>query len=169
MVLPYSTLAPGAEIEITIDAQDDTGLISSKKKTYTIPNNLSKVYCGPCQLHDRNKCANYDGHCWKNYKSISEIPQSSSSNCLIYMANTCNEIWKTSGLGDSQCKEYLKELDYIAMNTKPNAIYSKYVSGISRNIVIGFDIDINTVNIHSCQSVLAKDIFEKLGTSTTFF
>ena len=168
LVLPYDTLAPGAEIEITIDAQDDTGLSSSKKKTYIIPNNISKVYCGPCQLNDRKKCAYFNGRCWKNYKSISEIPLSSSSNCLIYMASTCNEIWKANGFGDSQCKEYLKELDYIAMNTKPNAIYSKYVSGISRNIVIGFDIDINTVNIHNCQSVFAGDILEKLGQSTLF-
>ena len=84
------------------------------------------------------------------------------------MASTCNEIWKTNGLGESQCKEYLKELDYIAVNTKPNAIYSKYVSGISRNIVVGFDIDINTVNIHSCQSVLMGDTLEKLGPSTIF-
>ena len=123
-----------------------------------------KTYCGPCQFNDVTVCMKFDGICWNSYKHPLETANLSSYDCASLLAKTCYPIWKQQGEYDMQCRDYLKTFNLTLLEAIPKAISAKHVNASDgANVVVTFDMDVNTGNIHDCAIMLSPDTIAKLG------
>ena len=166
LTIPGNALFPGMNLIVAITVLDPA-LMETASSSYTLAIPLSQIiYCGPCQLNDKDSCASLNGICWSDYKILTETPKN-DSNCLFRMAILCYNIWKANGFNtdDPQCKQY-QQIYNITLMSKKNTFNSvSHVHSGVAIINILFDNDANPKTAHDCSSILTADSYRALGFS----
>jgi len=124
-----------------------------------------RVYCGPCQLDDRAKCALLNDICWKSYTNYAVEAPFYSTDCFTVIAPICYNIWNsTNNLQNYQCKDFVNSLNYTAMQIKPAVNSSRYIS-TGKAILLEFTLPMRQSNWYDCNNVFDKKTLNWLPTA----
>ena len=167
LVLPHFALPQGIKIEVSLAAKTASGATATKRKIYPVARN-SRIYCGPCQLTDRNLCESLNGICWSQYINSSDILKNTSSECLINMAKLCYNIWQgqlEKRSEDLQCKDFFSIYNWTLMSKRPIILSVNHAGSDSIFVSIIFDMDILTNGLDNCEAIFAMPSLEVISPS----
>ena len=164
--IEHPDLIPGELLEIK-------GWIATEYERNSTPSVVSitvpailfgKLFCGPCQFYDRDKCLPLNGVCWSDYTNVSAEIWLTEAECLKAMAKECYRVWKANGTSDKQCADFVTRFDFALMQTKPNvskAAYSTDGSAIS----ITFNTSMRQTGFSDCSQVFNSSTLNYLPDS----
>eukprot|EP01022_Parablepharisma_sp_SALTPOND_P022581 TRINITY_DN45_c0_g1_i1.p1 TRINITY_DN45_c0_g1~~TRINITY_DN45_c0_g1_i1.p1 ORF type:complete len:2028 (-),score=149.77 TRINITY_DN45_c0_g1_i1:98-5482(-) len=139
--------------------------VASNLLSITVPVIASgKKHCGPCQLDNRMKCAQFNGVCWKDYSDYTVTEPFNTTDCLKAMAPVCYSIWNSSTLDNSQCLDFKSSYNFTAMKIKPNATSARYSSS-GKSIYLIFDQPTAFKGISDCSGVFDQSTLNWLPPS----
>ena len=159
-------LFPGKTLNIrtTMHTPYYTEVLSNLESILVPPIASGKPYCGPCQLTDRTRCAQFNGVCWTDFMVYTITNPFNNTDCLKVMASECYTIWKATSLADTQCIDFLPYFNYTKMQIKPNVTGASYASN-GKTITVTFTEPIYTVGFTDCTGIFEAATLNWLPTS----
>ncbi len=139
--------------------------VTSESLVIIVPKIASgKVYCGPCQLADRDTCANLDGVCWNSYKEPYANVSLSESECRFGLAEACYEVWKEDELSNRQCEDFVKIFDFSKMSIRPTVVNASYLADGSA-ILVNFSHPMRGADFSDCSEYFDDETLNYLPES----
>ena len=166
ITIESTDLFPGQSLVIKASVKTAYGnTITSESLVVVVPQIASgKVYCGPCQLADREMCANLNGVCWDSEKNPTAKVQVSESECVGALATACFDIWKEHGTSDRQCEDFVDIMDFDKMSIRPTVINASYLADGS-GILINFSHPMAQAGFTDCSQYFEDDTLNYLPES----